>query len=231
MVFETARRAGWVPPHTEVQHVAFGTVLGPDGKPFKTRAGDAVPLSALFEGAVEKARATISGRDGQHEPADTELLARQVGIGAVKYADLATSRTKDYVFDLDRMVSLSGNTGVYLQYAHARVRSILRRLAGEGEAPPLPDEVSLAPSERALALLLDDFSRVVLDVGQTLEPHRLCTYLYSLSQAFTDFYESCPVLRAETADQRAVRTLLCSLTADTLKRGLELLGIAAPSRL
>jgi arginyl-tRNA synthetase len=231
MVFETARRAGWVPAHTEVQHVAFGTVLGSDGKPFKTRAGDAVPLSALFEGAVEKARTTISSRDGQQDPAGAELLARQVGIGAVKYADLATSRTKDYVFDLDRMVSLSGNTGVYLQYAHARVRSILRRLAEDGDAPELPEEVSLAASERALALLLDDFSRVLLDVGQTLEPHRLCTYLYSLSQAFTDFYESCPVLRAESAEQRAVRTLLCSLTADTLQRGLELLGIAAPTRL
>jgi arginyl-tRNA synthetase len=232
MVFETARRAGWIPPGAEVQHVAFGTVLGTDGKPFKTRAGDTVPLAALFAGAVEKARATISNKDGQHRADDVEVLARQVGIGAVKYADLATGRTKDYVFDLDRMVSLSGNTGVYLQYAHARVRSVLRRLGEDGSiAAELPDDVSLQPSERALALLLDDFSRVVVDVGHTLEPHRLCTYLYALSQAFTDFYESCPVLRAESAQLRAVRTLLCSLTADTLERGLELLGIAAPARL
>ncbi len=231
MVFETARRAGWIGPDVEVQHVAFGTVLGADGRPFKTRAGDAVPLSALFQGAIEKARLTVSGRDGQHRAADVDVLAREVGIGAVKYADLATSRTKDYVFDLDRMVSLSGNTGVYLQYAHARVRSILRRLAEDGGAPELPGEVSLQPSERALALLLDDFARTVIEVGRTLEPHRLCTYLYSLSQAFTDFYESCPVLRAESAELRAVRTLLCSLTADTLQRGLELLGIAAPARL
>jgi arginyl-tRNA synthetase len=231
MVFETARRAGWVGPGLEVRHVAFGTVLGTDGRPFKTRTGDAVPLAALFEGAVEKARATIASRDGQHRSEDVERLARQVGIGAVKYADLATSRTKDYVFDLDRMVSLSGNTGVYLQYAHARVRSILRRLEEEGTGGQLPFEVSLQPSERALALLLDDFSRVLLEVGQTLEPHRLCTYLYALAQAFTDFYESCPVLRAESPEARAVRTLLCSLTAETLRRGLELLGIAAPDRL
>ena len=231
MVFETARRAGWVSPDIEVQHVAFGTVLGADGRPFKTRTGYAVPLGALFQGAIEKAKATISGRDGQHRGADVEVLARQVGVGAVKYADLATSRTKDYVFDLDRMVSLSGNTGVYLQYAHARVRSILRRLAEDGAGGELPAEISLQPSERALALLLDDFSRTVIEVGQTLEPHRLCTYLYALAQAFTDFYESCPVLRAESADVRAVRTLLCSLTADTLHQGLELLGLAAPDRL
>jgi arginyl-tRNA synthetase len=111
------------------------------------------------------------------------------------------------------------------------VRSILRRLAEDGAGGELPAEISLQPSERALALLLDDFSRTVIEVGQTLEPHRLCTYLYALAQAFTDFYESCPVLRAESADVRAVRTLLCSLTADTLKQGLELLGLAAPDRL
>jgi arginyl-tRNA synthetase len=231
MVFETARRAGWVGPGVEVQHVAFGTVLGTDGRPFKTRAGDAVPLGVLFAGAVEKARTTIASRDGQHRSADVEALAWQVGIGAVKYADLATSRTKNYVFDLDRMVSLSGNTGVYLQYAYARVRSILGRLAKEGTPGDLPADVSLQPSERALALLLDDFSRVVLEVGRTLEPHRLCTYLYSLAQAFTDFYESCPVLRAESPEARAVRTLLCALTADTLQQGLQLLGITAPDRL
>jgi len=231
MVFETARRAGWIPPSVEVQHVAFGTVLGSDGRPFKTRSGDNVPLATLFEDAIAKARATIVEKDGHQKAGDVEILAREVGIGAVKYADLATSRTKDYVFDLDRMVSLSGNTGVYLQYAHARVRSVLRRLAEMDGAGDLPDDVSLESSERALALLLDDFSRVVIDVGETLEPHRLCTYLYSLSQAFTDFYESCPVLRAESSDIRAVRRLLCSLTADTLQRGLDLLGIAAPDRL
>lgn len=231
MVFETARRAGWVTDEVEVQHVAFGTVLGADGRPFKTRAGDTVPLAALFASAVDKARATIASKDGQHQAADVDVLARQVGIGAVKYADLATGRTKDYVFDLDRMVSLSGNTGVYLQYAHARVRSILRRLDEAGGAGELPGDVSLEPSERALALLLDGFARTVIEVGQTLEPHRLCAYLYAISQAFTDFYESCPVLRADSAGTRAVRTLLCALTADTLRTGLQLLGLAAPDRL
>ncbi|HEY9472625.1 MAG TPA: DALR anticodon-binding domain-containing protein, partial [Mycobacteriales bacterium] len=142
--------------------------------------------------------------------------------------DLSTSRTKDYVFDVDRMVSFAGNTGVYLQYAHTRICSILRK-AGAASAevdPTLP----LHPAERALALELDAFGDVLAEVGRLLEPHRLCGYLYELAKAFTDFYEACPVLSAETS-VRANRLALCHLTARTLRQGLNLLGIAAPERM
>ncbi|MGH7869362.1 MAG: arginine--tRNA ligase [Candidatus Dormibacteraceae bacterium] len=231
MVFATARRAGWLPDSVAAQHVAYGTILNKEGRPFKTRSGETAGLTELLDAATKQARQTITTREGG--PAgDIELLAEQVGIGAVKYADLSNSRGKDYIFDLERMCSLSGNTGVYLQYAHARVRSILSRLEEAGRSQPeLPSLITLAPTERALALLLDEFGLVINEVEETLEPHRLCTYLYSLAQTFTAFYESCPVLKAESEDLRAVRTLLCRLTADTLKVGLELLGIATPERL
>ena len=228
LVFETARRAGWLTDAVDVAHVAFGTVLGPDGRPFKTRAGDTVKLMDLLDAATGKARATVAEKD--HGLADDELdrIAEAAGIGAVKYADLSSSRTKDYVFDVDRMVSFDGNTGVYLQYAHTRIRSILRK-GGDTDAtvdPALP----LHPAERALALQLDAFGDALTEVARLLEPHRLCSYLYDVARAFTDFYEACPVLKAEPAT-RANRLALCHLTAQTLSQGLGLLGIAAPERM
>jgi len=230
MVFETARRAGWLPEGVEAAHVPFGSVLGADGKPLKTREGDAFRLIELLDEAVAYARATVLEKDPEVAGADVDAVARQVGIGAVKYASLVTSRTRDSVFDLDRMISLTGNTGVYLQYAHARVRSILRRAAEAGPAGS-PVGGTLEPAERQLALHLDEFARAVVEVSGTLEPHRLCTYLFTLAQLFTEFYESCPVLKAATDQERARRVALCQLTADTLRRGLNLLGIAAPDRL
>ncbi|MGH4021584.1 MAG: arginine--tRNA ligase [Pseudonocardiaceae bacterium] len=228
LIFEAARRAGWLPDGVDIAHVAFGTVLGPDGRPFKTRSGDTVKLMDLLDAAVEKAGATVA--DKAHHRTDDELsrIAEQAGIGAVKYADLSTSRTKDYVFDVERMVSFNGNTGVYLQYAHTRICSILRK-SGDATAevdPTLP----LHPAERALALSLDAFGDSLIDVGRLLEPHRLCGHLYDLAKAFTDFYEACPVL---SADQpvRANRIALCQLAARTLRQGLDLLGIAAPERM
>ena len=232
MVFETARRMGWLTDDVEAVHVGFGNVLGPDGKPFKTRAGGTVRLVELLDEAVARARAEIETKPHTLEGDELETVARQAGIGAVKYADLSTSRTKDYTFDPDRMVSFSGNTGVYLQYAHTRIRSILRKLPGGGE-----DEVKvlvdgpLAPSERALALLADQFAPTLAEVADTLEPHRLCGYLFSLAKAFTEFYEACPVLTAETAEIRDNRVALCQLTGATLAEGLRLLGIATPERM
>jgi arginyl-tRNA synthetase len=228
LIFEAARRAGWLTDTIEVTHVAFGTVLGPDGRPFKTRSGDTVKLMDLLDAAVDKARATVAEKD--HDLTDDELnrIAEQAGIGAVKYADLSTSRTKDYVFDVDRMVSFAGNTGVYLQYAHTRICSILRK-AGDTSAevdPTLP----LHPAERALVLELDAFGDVLAEVGRLLEPHRLCGHLYELAKVFTDFYEACPVLSAD-ALVRANRLALCHLAARTLRQGLNLLGIAAPERM
>lgn len=228
LIFEAARRAGWLTGDIDATHVPFGTVLGPGGKPFKTRSGDTVRLMDLLDTAVDKARATVAEKD--HDLADEELdrIAEQAGIGAVKYADLSTSRTKDYVFDLDRMVSLAGNTGVYLQYAHTRMRSILRKAGDTTIAvdPALP----LHPAERALALELDAFGDTLVEVGKLLEPHRLCGHLYELAKAFTTFYEACPVLPAEPP-VRANRLALCDLAARTLQQGLELLGIAAPARM
>ncbi|MCK9894106.1 arginine--tRNA ligase [Frankia sp. AgB32] len=228
LVFETARRAGWLTDDVEAAHVSYGTVLGPDGRPFKTRSGDTVKLMHLLETAIERARGIVSEKVSDLDPAELDQIAEQAGIGAVKYADLSTSRTKDYAFDVERMVSFSGNTGVYLQYAHTRIRSILRK-AGSTDAvidPSLP----LQPAERALILRLDAFGDILADVGVTFEPHRLCGYLYDLARAYTDFYEACPVLTAP-GTLRGNRLALCQLTAHTLAHGLDLLGIAAPDRM
>jgi len=228
LIFEAARRAGWLTDNIDVTHVAFGTVLGPDGRPFKTRSGDTVKLMDLLDAAVAKARATVAEKG--HDLTDDELnqIADQAGIGAVKYADLSTSRTKDYIFDVDRMVSFAGNTGIYLQYAHTRICSILCKV---GDASAEVDlTLPLHPAELALALELDAFGDALAEVGKLLEPHRLCGYLYDLAKAFTDFYEACPVLSADPP-VRANRLALCHLTARTLRQGLNLLGIAAPERM
>ena len=225
LVFETARRAGWLPDTVEAVHVAYGAVLGPDGRPFRTRAGETARLLDLVTAAITKARATVTEKNPDLSPVELDRIAEQTGIAAVKYADLSTSRTKDHLFEVDRMTSSTGNTGVYLQNAHVRMRAILRR-AGEPAAsidPTLP----LHPAERALVVMLDGFGAVVAEVGELLEPHRLCGYLYDLSKVFNSFYEGCPVLSAEEP-LRGNRIALCQLAAATLRDGLELLGIAAP---
>ncbi|WP_073484378.1 arginine--tRNA ligase [Streptoalloteichus hindustanus] len=228
LVFEAARRAGWLTDDAEATHVAYGTVLDRDGRPFRTRAGGAVRLTDLLDAAVARARAVVADRDHGLSPAELDQIAERAGIGAVKYADLSTSRVRDYVFDLDRMVSFTGNTGVYLQYAHTRIRSILRR-AGDSH-PEVDPELPMEREERALALALDGFGATLIEVSRTLEPHRLCGYLYDLARAFTAFYEVCPVL-GSAEPVRGNRLALCQLTARTLSRGLGLLGIAAPERM
>jgi arginyl-tRNA synthetase len=237
MVFATARRAGYLPDHVEAVHVAFGTVLGPDGRPFKTRSGGTVALASLLDEAVQRAHETVQEKNPGLDEAAVQLRAQQVGIGAVKYADLSTGRTRDYRFDPARMLALSGDTGVYLQYAHARVRSILANVAEVStaateptDAPTVPQH-SLAPAERRLALLLDGFADGLDAACRSYEPHRFCGYLYALAQAFTAFYGACPVIQAPDAQVRANRTALCRLTADTLALGLDLLGIQAPPAL
>ncbi len=233
LIFEAARRMGWLArgnghEGVEAVHVAFGTVLGPDGRPFKTRAGGTVRLMHLIDEAVDSARRTVAEREPDLPPAELDRIAEQAGVGAVKYADLSTSRVKDYTFDIARMVSLTGNTSVYLQYAHARICSILRK-AGETETAPDPG-LPMHPAERALVLALDEFGGVLRDVAAASEPHRLCNYLFDTAKAFTDFYENCPVLQAPD-DVRANRLALCRLAAATLHEGLGLLGIAAPERM
>ena len=231
MVFETARRAGWLTDDVRARHVLFGAVLGPDGRPFKTRSGGTVRLAELLDAAVDRARAVIEDRPHDLSPDELARVARAAGIGAVKYADLSTSRTKDYTFDLERMVSLHGNTSVYLQYAHARTRSILGKLPDDGVGAPVDASLPLHPAERALALALDEFAETLDDVAETLEPHRLCGYLFQLAKRYSDFHESCPVLRADTDAQRGNRVALCRLTGRTLAVGLDLLGIEAPPRM
>jgi arginyl-tRNA synthetase len=229
MVFDTARRAGWLGASTWAVQVPFGTVLAADGRPFKTRAGDTVRLRDLLDAAVERARVVVAEKSPGLEAAERDQVALAIGMGAVKYADLSTSRTKDYAFDVDRMMALQGNTGVYLQYAHARTRSILRKL-GQPVVAPHPTG-PLHPAERALALALDGLDDTLADVALTLEPHRLCGYLFALARTFADFFEECPVLRAPNERQRANRAALCELTGRTLATGLNLLGIEAPERL
>jgi arginyl-tRNA synthetase len=231
MVFRAARRAGYLPDDVEVVHVAFGTVLGPDGRPFKTRGGKTVRLISLLDEAVERARTTVADKNPGLDAEALALRSTEVGIGAVKYADLSNGRTRDYIFDLDRMVSLQGNTGVYLQYAHARIQSILRKAPAKAASASINLHLPLEPVERKLAIQIDGLAEALAAVRENYEPHRLSGYLYVLSQAFTDFYEACPVLKAPSEGLVANRVALCQLTGDTLKLGLGLLGIAAPDHL
>jgi arginyl-tRNA synthetase len=231
MVFAVARMAGWLVPPVEAVHVPFGNVLGDDRKMFKSRSGETVKLSDLLDEAVE--RATVAVREKNPEmPAEEQAeVGRMVGIGAVKYADLSTDRVKDYVFDWERMLSFDGNTAPYLQYAHARICSIFRR-AHVDRASMRSVAISLAePQEKALALALLQFDSTVHDTLDKFSPHRLCTYLFELAQAFTAFYEACPVLKEGYEATRESRLGLCDITARTLKQGLLLLGIEAPERM
>ncbi|MER5600679.1 arginine--tRNA ligase [Streptomyces sp. NPDC002265] len=231
MVFETARRAGWLNDDVKAFQLAFGTVLGKDGKPFKTREGETVKLVDLLDEAVERATSVVREKAEKVGLSEQEIVenSRYVGIGAVKYADLSTSAVRDYKFDLDQMVSLNGDTSVYLQYAYARIKSILRK-AGEAR-PTAHPELELAPAERALGLHLDQFGETVLEVAASHEPHKLASYLYQLASLLTTFYDQCPVLKAETPEQTENRLFLVDLTARTLHKGMDLLGIRTPERL
>ncbi|MGW1131444.1 arginine--tRNA ligase [Streptomyces griseoluteus] len=231
MVFETARRAGWLNDDVTAVQLAFGTVLGKDGKPFKTREGETVKLENLLDEAVERATAVVREKAGKVGLTEDEIVenGRYVGVGAVKYADLSTSAVRDYKFDLDQMVSLNGDTSVYLQYAYARVQSILRK-AGEAR-PAAHPELALAPAERALGLHLDQFAETVLEVAAAREPHKMAAYLYQLASLLTSFYDQCPVLKADSPAQVENRLFLVDLTARTLHEGMALLGIRTPGKL
>jgi len=234
MVYKGAALAGWLAPPARAEHTGFGSVLGEDGKMLRTRAGDSVRLIDLLDEAdtraLELVRAKAEERGEPIDEAELRAIAHAVGIAAIKYADLSSDRIKDYVFSWERMLATNGNTGPYLQYAHARCRSILRN-AGHDSAAPVLGSVAIAlKEERALALGLLGFGYVVRDVAATLEPHRLCTYLYDLSSRFSDFWSKCPVLKAEEP-LRTSRLALTSLTARTLETGLGLLGIEAPPRM
>jgi arginyl-tRNA synthetase len=208
-------------------HVSFGNVLGSDRKMLKSRSGDTVKLSALLDEAIERAAAAVQEKNPNLSVSEKAEIARAIGIGAVKYADLSTDRVKDYIFDWDRMLSFDGNTAPYLQYAHARICSIFRR-AGVSRSGLDGSVVSIeSEHEKVLIMTLLQFDSAVWDTLDKASPHRLCTYLYDLATAFTGFYENCPVLKSDEP-QRSTRLVLCDATARVLSTGLGLLGISAP---
>ncbi|MFE3118283.1 arginine--tRNA ligase [Streptomyces niveus] len=232
MVFETARRAGWLNDQVHAVQLAFGTVLGKEGKPFKTREGETVRLVDLLDEAVERASVVVRDKSEGLGLTEDEIVERatEVGIGAVKYADLSTSAARDYKFDLDQMVSLQGDTSVYIQYAYARTRSIFGK-AGD-RTPVAHPELELAPAERALGLHLDQFGEVLAEAASGYEPHKLTAYLYQLSSLFSTFYTECPVVKpAPPREVAENRLFLCDLTGRTLRLGMTLLGIRTPERL
>jgi arginyl-tRNA synthetase len=217
-------------PPARAEHVSFGTIVGTDGRPLKSRSGETPKLTDLLDEAVERAQAIVDEKDPDLDGDTRAGIARAVGIGAVKYADLSSERIKDYTFDLERMLAFDGNTGPYLQYARARIQSMFRRAERTADSV-LGATVSIhEPQERELALVLVGFNDAVHAVADGCAPHKLCTYLFDLAQAFTGFYEACPVLKADD-DVRDSRLVLCAATAATLKTGLGLLGIDAPEQL
>jgi arginyl-tRNA synthetase len=225
-VFALARAAGWLPATLQAEHVPFGTVLGEDGKPFKSRSAQSVSLSWLLDQAEAKAAAMLDARNSDLAQPARSATARAVAMGAVKYADLVHDLGRDYRFDLDRMVAMDGDTGPYLQYAHTRLASLLVK------APDTPTQVLLLqhPAEQRLALALTGFPTTIEHVAATLEPHRLCGYLHQVATALSVFYESCPVLTA-AGEVRTSRLALCLATRRVLATGLGLLGITAPDRM
>ena len=231
-VFQVARRAGWVQPEVQLQHVPFGLVQGDDGKKLKTRSGDTVRLKDLLDEAVERAEADLRRRlaeEGRDEDeAFIEHVATTVGIAAVKYADLSANRITNYQFSFDRMLALSGNTAPYLLYAVVRIAGIARKggdLGGGAEALTFSE-----PQEWALIRELLKLDVVLAEVEEELLPNRLCSYLFELSQVFNRFYDQVPVLKTDEP-ARSSRLALCRLTADTLKLGLGLLGIPTLERM
>ncbi len=229
MIFAVAREAGWLAADADFEHAQIGMVQGTDGNRLRTREGDTVKLSALLAEGIDRARAILGEIDGLDAAAKDEI-AEDVGIGAIKYADLSTALDSAYIFDWDRMISFRGNTGPYLQYATTRIRSIFRK-AGIDEAGLRGPVVVTAPAERELALKLLGFGAAVTGVAETAEPHRLCAYVFEVASLFTAFYEQCPVLKADDEQTRQARLALCAATLRVLTAGLGLLGVPIPERM
>jgi arginyl-tRNA synthetase len=231
MVFQVAEQAGFMDKRHNAVHVNFGSVLDTDGKVLKSREGEVIKLFDLLTEAVTRARAAIEEKNPDLQGEERERVARIVGIGAVKYADLSTERTKDYVFDWERMLSFDGDTAPYLQYAYARVCSIFRKW-GHDRGSLSDSELECAlPEECLLARRLADFPSVVDESTHAYNPHRLCAHLHAIASAFASFYEACPVLSAGDESTVRSRLALCDLTARELELGLGLLGIEVPQRM
>ena len=216
----------WQPESTmQLKHVWFGSILGEDNKPYKTRSGEVVRLADLLDEAIERAFQVVREKNPDLPEAECRRIARVVGIGAVKYADLLPNRQSDYIFSWDKMLAFNGNTVPYLLYAYARIQSIFRKAAADPTAAPTGHQVAVtAPEEVALARQLLKFDFVLAAVADDYRPNYLCSYLYELAGHFARFFENCPVLKAEPAE-RASRLLVCELTGRVLRQGLEILGI------
>jgi arginyl-tRNA synthetase len=230
MIFAVAREAGWLPADKDFEHAQIGMVQGKDGHRLRTRAGDNVKLSELLTEGVERARAILDEVERDDEGLDLDAIAEDVGIGAIKYADLSTARDSAYIFDFDRMISFKGNTGPYLQYATTRIKSIFRR-AGIDSGSARGPIVITEPAERELALKLLSFGAVVTQVADTAGPHQLAAYLFEVASLFTTFYEQCPVLKADDEEIRQSRLALCAAVLRVLTTGLGLLGVPLPDRM
>ncbi|MFA5239129.1 MAG: arginine--tRNA ligase [Phycisphaerae bacterium] len=230
MVFAVARMAGWVKPGTELVHVTFGSVLGENGKPLKTRSGENVKLKELLDEAVKRAKTVVEEKSPELPVEQKEKIANAVGIGAVKYADYSNNRTSDYIFSFDKMLAMEGNTAPYMQYAYARIKSIIRKAPEKGvdvdkERAKLDKLILGEPAELDLAKHLIRYSEAIEAAAADYKPNYLTNYLYELAQKFSVFYTNCPVLVAGS-DRTPTRLLLCELTARTMEHGLvNLLGI------
>jgi arginyl-tRNA synthetase len=229
MLFDAAAAAGWAGEEVDLRHVAFGSVLGEDGKMLRTRAGKTIKLMDLLKEAALRARALLEER--QLGSSDPQELAHSLGIGAIKYADLCSDRVRDYTFAFDRMLSFEGNTAAYLQYAHARVCSLLGRYGDPTDGGSTIPPVQLSTQEeRALALQLLRFGTELSLATEQLEPHKLCVYLHDLGARFSSFYEACPIGTVDEATKES-RLVVAAATGRTIATGLDLLGIDAPDRL
>jgi arginyl-tRNA synthetase len=230
MLFAVAKMAGWTDDKVKLQHITFGSVLGEDGKPLKTRSGENVKLKELLDEAVKRAKAVVEEKNPELKDDEKEKIANAVGIGAVKYADYSNNRTSDYIFSFDKMLAMDGNTAPYMQYAYARVKSIGRKgqerdINVEKELKELKEVYFKKPPELELAKQLIRYSEAFNSAIADFKPNFLTGYLYELAQKFSAFYNTCPVLDAPPKI-RPSRLLLCNLTARTIRHGLEnLLGI------
>lgn len=234
-VFGAALKAGYATragAPSRLDHAGFGMVLGDDGRPFKTRSGDNVKLADLIDEAIERAERVVSEKSPELSPAERHTVAEAVGVAAIKYADLSSDRVKDYVFNFDRMLAFEGNTGPYLLYALVRVRKILAKARESGLTHNASAAITIvAPEEKSLALQLLRYPSVLSSVASSLEPHRLCTYLYDLSTSVSVFYDKCPVLSAPDAETKASRVGLCELTERVLADALTVMGIKLLDRM
>jgi arginyl-tRNA synthetase len=224
-IFIIAKKAGFVPQAMQLEHHAFGTMMGKDGKPFKTRAGGTVKLAELLVEAVSRATELVREKNAGLAADQIAEIGRKVGIGAVKYADLSKTRTNDYIFDWDSMLSFEGNTAPYLQYADTRIRSIFRK-ANIDKGRHRADIIIVQNQEKQLALKLLQFEEVLQQVASDAYPHTLCNYVYDVASLFMSFYEHCPILKADVSEEsKNSRLMLSKLSSDVLSKGLELLGI------